>query len=137
MICLVTGGRSFTDRFFVYERLDEARAALGITELVHGGARGADTLAKDWAVSRGIPHHPEPVDEESWQRLGGRAGNARNSFMLRKWSPGVVIGFPGGTGTTDMVVKGRAAKIPVLMTWSSRWAELLAETAQKLAPERW
>lgn len=137
MRILVTGGRSFNGRFFVYEKLDEARAALGITEVVHGAATGADSLAKDWAISRGLQHHPEPVEEESWQRLGGRAGNARNSFMLRKWSPRVVIGFPGGTGTTDMIVKARAAGIPACMSWSSRWAEMLAETAHKLVDDHW
>jgi len=133
MRVLITGGREFRDTETVYRCLDQAREALGITEIVHGDAVGVDTLAGRWALDRGVIQHKEPVPPESWQRLGGRAGNARNSFMLRKWEPDAVIGFPGGTGTTDMVIKARAAHIPTYMTWSSKWSELVSQTSHKLA----
>lgn len=122
MRVLITGGREFRDRDYVFRCLDVAREVLGITEIVHGDAEGVDRFAREWALARDIMQHKEPVPPESWQRLGGRAGNARNSLMLRKWEPGAVIGFPGGTGTTDMVLKARRANIPTYMTWSAKWA---------------
>lgn len=135
MRVLITGGRDFTNAELIYRCLDEAREALGITEIVHGDARGVDAIAGAWALDRGVTQHKEPVPPESWQRLGGRAGNARNSLMLRKWEPDAVIGFPGGTGTTDMVLKARKAKIPTYMTWSVRWSELISQTAHKPAED--
>lgn len=135
MRVLITGGRDFTNAEMIYRCLDEAREALGITEIIHGAADGVDTIAGEWALDRGITQYKEPVLPESWQRLGGRAGNARNSLMLRKWEPDVVIGFPGGAGTTDMVMKARRAQIPAYMTWSAKWGELVSETAHKPASD--
>lgn len=119
MKVLITGGREFTNETDAFHKLDQFHALAPITELIHGDAEGADTLARRWAVLRGITHHPEPVPPESWQRLGGRAGNARNSLMLRKWEPEAVVAFPGGTGTLDMVKKARAQHTPTFMTWSA------------------
>lgn len=127
MKLLVTGGRSYDRLDVVVVRLNQLHAAVPITELIHGDATGADAFAKAWAESLGITCHPEPVPPEQWQRLGGRAGNARNSLMLRKWKPDVVVAFPGGTGTLDMVKKARAEKIPTLMSWAESWEQGLED----------
>lgn len=132
MKVLITGGRVFTNAVDAFYKLDQFHALVPITELIHGDAEGADALAKLWAEQRGIVHHPEPVPPESWQRLGGRAGNARNSLMLRKWEPEVVIAFPGNSGTLDMVKKARAQKTPTFMTWSADYLS----NVQKWAAER-
>ena len=65
MIALVCGGRSFEDRALLYARLDYYNAALSITKIIHGGARGADTLAGEWAADRGIAVQVFPADWES------------------------------------------------------------------------
>lgn len=127
MKVLVTGGRAFANSEMLNERLNEFHEMFGITLLIHGGARGADTLARHWAIGNSVPEQAEPVPEESWRRLGNRAGNARNSLMLRKYSPDAVIAFPGGNGTLDMIVKARAASLPTFAAWSMQWHDKLVE----------
>lgn len=50
MIVLVCGGRDYTDAKYLNRRLDELHAKLRFTHLIHGNAKGADTLADDWAI---------------------------------------------------------------------------------------
>ena len=46
---LVCGGREFRNRSFLFDVLDKFHAATPFDLLIHGGARGADRLAGDWA----------------------------------------------------------------------------------------
>jgi hypothetical protein len=78
--------------------------------VVHGAARGADTLAKFWAQSN---ERPETPVEAKWRVYGNAAGPIRNNEMLTM-SPDMVVAFPGGPGTADMVRKALAAGITVL-----------------------
>jgi hypothetical protein len=52
-------------------------------------ARGADTLAEEWAKVRGIPCTAD------WDDLGRKAGPIRNAQMLRKGRPELVVACPG------------------------------------------
>lgn len=49
---LVCGGRDYADAKSLGMVLDAAHSANPIVCLIHGAARGADTLAADWALSR-------------------------------------------------------------------------------------
>lgn len=80
-----------------------------ITEIIHGGAPGADSLAGQWARANAIK---ETCVKADWDKHGRAAGPIRNSEML-KLSPDKAFGFPGGKGTADMVRKVRAAGIPL------------------------
>jgi YspA, cpYpsA-related SLOG family len=103
LVVLVCGGRDYADRAHVYGVLDEihAKHTAGIEILRHGGARGADELAGIWARANGVAEDKMPAD---WARHGRRAGPIRNAAMLVKEPPpSVVIAFPGGRGTDDMV----------------------------------
>jgi YspA, cpYpsA-related SLOG family len=80
-------------------------------EFMQGGARGADALAKDWAMT-----HPDIKRFEikaDWKRYGNAAGPIRNQRML-EWGPDLVVAFAGGTGTAGMVALARAAGVPVI-----------------------
>src|SRR5437879_5207871 len=44
MRMLVTGGRDFSDREFLFDALDRLHAAHGFTVLIHGDENGADRL---------------------------------------------------------------------------------------------
>lgn len=79
--------------------------------VIHGAARGADTLAAEWARDRGIPVLPFPADWDSHPRA---AGPIRNAQMLREGKPDVVIAFPGGRGTANMIDQAERAGVPVL-----------------------
>lgn len=105
MIAIVCGGRDYTDYEHVCRQLD----ALGITFVIHGGARGADALAQRWALDRGIPFACVPAH---WDRYSKAAGAKRNGWMLRL-KPEMVVAFPGGRGTANMVEQAVAAGIDV------------------------
>jgi YspA, cpYpsA-related SLOG family len=107
---LVTGGRSYDDIFTVCETL--SKIAIGV--LIHGGAPGADSLAECYAEDQGIPQRRFDIPPEEWRRLGKKAGPLRNQRMLDEGKPDMVVAFPGGRGTVDMVRRAKKAGIPVM-----------------------
>lgn len=111
MIVLVCGGRDFSDVDFLEIRLDELHEKYNFTKLVHGGARGADVLAGDWAFSREIPRKVYKAD---WEMYRNAAGPIRNQQMLDSENIGLVVAFKGGNGTADMVKRAKKAGIKVL-----------------------
>lgn len=110
MRLLACGGRNFTDRDFVFEVLDRIHAKRPIVLVIEGGARGADRMARMWAISRGIQYVTESAQ---WELYGKSAGHIRNQAMLDLWNPDGVVAFPGGRGTADMVSKAKAAGVVV------------------------
>lgn len=110
MNVLVCGGRDYADARALAEVLDAFHGETPITRLIHGAARGADSLAAAWARSRGIPERAFPAD---WKKDGRAAGFVRNARMLREGRPELVVAFPGGKGTAHMVNLARAAGVPV------------------------
>ena len=108
MRVLVFGGREYSDRQRVFRALDALHAKHTVTLVIHGGARGADTLGGQWAQERGLPVKVFMAD---WNTHGKRAGPLRNQQMLDEGKPDAAVGFPGGTGTQDMA--GRLAKAGV------------------------
>ena len=115
MRVLVTGGRSYGDRGRVFAELDRLNLANPISCVIHGAAPGADTLADEWALERGICQIRYPVTPKEWRTIGRGAGPARNARMLKEGRPSLVMAFPGGRGTADMVRKARAAGVMVML----------------------
>jgi predicted Rossmann-fold nucleotide-binding protein len=108
---LVCGGRDFRDWELAREYLDRLHAEFGITCVIQGGARGADELADRWAGSWAGVNSEEYRAE--WDEYGKGAGHIRNQRMLTEGNPHIVVAFPGGRGTADMVRRARAAGIEV------------------------
>ena len=110
---LVCGGRDLDVRDYVHVArvLDALHGAIAIGLVVHGGARGADRLAGRWAFARGIIARVFPAD---WSRHGKAAGMIRNRAMLEDGRPDVVVAFPGGRGTANMVALALKRSVPVL-----------------------
>ena len=104
MKVLVSGGRDFDDLSMLMDRLDRLHAMHPITKLIHGGARGVDTMAGQWADVYGIPVEVYPAD---WKKYGKSAGYRRNAQMLREGEPDEVVVFPGGKGTQMMAKLAR------------------------------
>ena len=119
MKVLVCGGRDFTDwgsvcitlynicdEFKLWTEPDNYGNKLpeGIT-IISGAARGADSLAIDWAVVNWAPFKEYKAD---WTKHGRLAGPIRNQRMLDEEKPDLVIAFPGGYGTADMVTRAKA-----------------------------
>ena len=107
---LVCGGRDFTVQEFAFSVLDRMHAAIPFECVIHGGARGADTLGKEWGESRAVPVIEFMAE---WDRLKRKAGLIRNQRMLDEGKPDLVLAFPGGRGTADMCAKAKAAGVPV------------------------
>ncbi len=110
MRVLVCGGRDYSDWTTLKRELDLAVRLSPVSLVIHGGASGADTLAGRWAEQRGFQVCIFPAD---WRRHGKAAGPIRNAAMLEHGRPDLVVAFPGGSGTADMVRKARAAKVQV------------------------
>lgn len=111
MRVLVCGGRDYTDRRRVFEVLDGKHAETPIATIIEGGALGADRSGYAWACARNIEVETYPAD---WEKHGKRAGPIRNAMMLTEGKPDLVIAFPGGRGTADMVRRAQSAGIPVI-----------------------
>ena len=107
MKVLICGGRDFND----YSALSSAMKLLpfDVSMVIQGGARGADSLAKKWAISNGIHYVEVPA---LWDSFNKKAGSLRNAAML-SLDPGYCIALPGGFGTMDMVHKCIKAGVQV------------------------
>lgn len=113
MKLLVCGDRNWTDYDFIAESLDQVSVSNGYIELlIHGAARGADTLAAQYAERRGIPILPIPAN---WAKYGPSAGPIRNRQMLKDGEPDLVVAFHDSIeqskGTKDMLKAATAASI--------------------------
>lgn len=112
MKVLVCGGRDFNDAAHVFVMMTELHQSLGpFTCVVHGAARGADTLAGIWAKQNDIEVREYPAD---WRTHGRAAGVLRNRQMLDAEHPDLVIAFPGGRGTDNMVKTARELGFSVI-----------------------
>jgi hypothetical protein len=110
MRVLVTGGRDFSDCLLLYRVLDGLHMDRTITTIIHGGAPGADSEAGEWAMCHYVPEKIHPAD---WLRYGRSAGPIRNQEMLAEL-PDLVVAFPGGRGTEDMVRRAKQAGLEVI-----------------------
>lgn len=109
---LVCGGRDFADKDRMAYAFAEVQKAFEIAAIIQGEARGADLMAKAWAVERGIPTMDFPAD---WDKHGKSAGHIRNNQMLVEGKPDLVLAFLGGKGTANMVASARKAGVRVIL----------------------
>lgn len=109
MRVIVCGGRDYADRERLFAVLDNMHRRHRISEVIEGGATGADAMAGEWATERGINLTVMPAD---WKGQGKRAGPLRNRRML-DLHPDMVIAFKGGRGTAHMKAIAKAADIAV------------------------
>lgn len=110
MIILVTGSRNWTDYATIHLALTETiknhfypnKPKRQDVLIVHGGARGADTLAGEWAIAHNVP---QKVYVPDWNNYGRSAGIRRNAEMLEKENPDVVLAFRKdmSRGTSHMI----------------------------------
>jgi hypothetical protein len=103
----VTGGRDYADEACVEAWLN----ALTPSIIAEGGASGADRLAAIWAHDNDVRCETFPAH---WSLHGRAAGPIRNQQMLDEFNPDVVLAFPGGRGTADMVKRAHAKGVRVV-----------------------
>lgn len=101
MKLIIAGSRDFTDFSYLQGYMATAIPPwIKITEVVSGGARGADSMGEEWAKLHSIP---VKVFEAEWDRLGKRAGPIRNAEMS-VYGEGLIAFWDGkSTGTKNMI----------------------------------
>jgi hypothetical protein len=109
MRVLVCGGRDYQNDVLIYSVLNMLDRLNPITTLIHGDARGADTYAGKWADAHKVP---TIVERAEWDKYQNAAGPIRNRKMLTH-KPDLVIAFPGGRGTQNMINQAKAAGVAV------------------------
>lgn len=108
---LVCGGRHYSDSKHLWGVLSGLLRETEVSCIISGGAEGADTMAVEWADFNEIPYAVFPA---KWTEHGRSAGPIRNSKMLVEGKPDLIVAFPGGAGTADMVRKAQKAGIRVM-----------------------
>jgi hypothetical protein len=92
--------------------------------VVHGGARGGDTMADEWARAA-AEQDPRVRPEEhsaNWERHGLSAGHIRNQEMIDT-KIDRCLAFPWGTstGTRGCMKLAKKARIPVQQFQPKLW----------------
>lgn len=122
MRIVVTGGRDFTDKDFIFSSLDSTNAESPISLLIEGGQRtydrnlgkcvgGADFFAYLWAIERSIPC---ATVHAHWKRFDKAAGMIRNGWMINLFHIDKVIAFSGSRGTANCIAQAEKAGIEVI-----------------------
>jgi len=98
---LICGDREYKDWIQVRDYLDTLSRT---TIIIHGGARGADSIAGNLAISLKMKVIKFPAE---WDKYGKGAGLIRNQQMLDEGHPDLVIYFhkdiENSKGTRDML----------------------------------
>lgn len=124
MRILVCGGREYDDWKVFSDTLWGVIKSLGLDNqdyfegdnskkitIIHGDAKGADFMARIWAKLWGCT---ERRYSANWRDDGYSAGPIRNQLMLDDGKPDLVVAFPGGKGTADMVKRAKQAGVEVM-----------------------
>ena len=121
MKLLVCGGRNYQDYATLSKVLNGLHKEYGFTTVIHGAAKGADSLADRWAKQHDIPVQAFPAQWRTHEENCSpncrsnsycrRAGFRRNEQMLLEGKPEMVVGFPGGAGTAGMLKLSRDAGV--------------------------
>jgi hypothetical protein len=100
MKVIIAGSRTIKSM----ELLETALASAGyhITEVVSGGAGGADSLGEEWAINNKIPLKRFPVSDFEWKR-SPQAGHNRNAKMADYADAAIILWDGKSRGTQNMI----------------------------------
>jgi len=106
----IVGSRSFSNRKLLEWVLHSLKFQPSV--IVSGGARGADSLAENYAKSHGIKtkiFHPD------WEEHGKAAGPIRNKKIV-EYSDAIIAFWDGSSrGTASSIRLSRDKKVPLLI----------------------
>jgi hypothetical protein len=100
MKVIIAGGRDFDDYLTLNCEIDFLNNHYFKLEIVCGGARGADTLAENYAKQLGLPVKVFPAD---WDKHGKSAGYLRNQQMAEYADMLVAFWDGKSKGTKHMI----------------------------------
>lgn len=122
---LVCGGRDFSNSALVYRVLEELHSAHRFTLVIHGGERGVDSLTDAWAMNKRLPIEAYRPD---WPLHGKLADAKRQVEMLRSGRPTMLVAFPGGKGTKNLVQLAYSIPIPTIILYDEHGASIRTHT---------
>lgn len=85
-----------------------------ISKIISGGAKGADSMAEQFAKEYGIS---TIIFKPNWKQYGSAAGVMRNTDIVN--CSDKIIAFPSkeGKGTQDTIKKARNKNIPIYILY--------------------
>ena len=110
MRLIIAGSRTFTDYQLLCQTLAPERHR--ITQVITGGARGADQLGYRWAWKHQVKHQ---LFRAEWERFGRSAGMRRNHQMAQAGDMLVAFHVNNSPGTAHMIACMRALGKPVVV----------------------
>lgn len=102
----VVGSRSFNNYNLLRDKLDKLKEKYLINKIISGGAKGADTLAIQYAKENNIRYYTHTAD---WKSFGKSAGYKRNILIVNDCD--YLIAF------WDGVSKGTKHSIDIAQTY--------------------
>ena len=102
MIVIIAGGRTYHANALATAWLNAMHERLHITEVVSGGASGADKLGEEWAMDNKLATTIFSADWATHGRAAGPIRNERMAVYLQGHEHKAVLLFPGGSGTRSM-----------------------------------
>lgn len=110
MKTIIAGGREIATDGIIAEIISH-NVPWEITEVVEGGQRGIDRLARNWAKEKSIP---VTTFEAEWKKYGNSAGPIRNEEMAEYAEALVAIRDGKSKGTEDMISKARKHNLKIV-----------------------
>lgn len=104
----IVGSRTFDDR----KLLEQNVAPLKPTQIISGGAKGADALGKQYAEDNDIEYIEYPAE---WKKYGRSAGMIRNSSIVDACDTLIAFWDGQSKGTKDSIKKAGIANKPVIL----------------------
>lgn len=102
VLCICGGRDHYFDKT-LYPQLKKFCEHHGITTIIQGGATGIDNCALEFAAHYSYQYQ---TYLPNWKEFGKAAGPMRNRLMAEACD--IVLAFPGGNGTADMIKQGKA-----------------------------
>mgnify|MGYP001594148271 FL=1 len=111
MRLLVCGGRHFDDAVLVEGELQAFHAASPISVLIHGGLPGIGIPLESWARRNKVHVIRYPANFSL-----GKSGDAtRDEFMLADSRAEMLLVFPGGRRTAELLREAGRKLVPVML----------------------
>ena len=111
MRIVVCGGRANSALGIVEQELTKLHRRENVTIVSHGCSGAHASAIESWARSQGVAIVRYPPN---WELFGQRAERLRNTFMLHDSRPDLVVAFPSGHATSDLVRRAISADIAAI-----------------------
>lgn len=115
IIAAVTGGRDYSDAECVNREMAAHHERLEFGVVINGYADGLDKLVDAWCVSNGVQPARCPALWDYWRSQGRvRIAGVRRNWAMTLLRPRVLLAWPGGEGTDNMIAQCRRVGIEVI-----------------------